>query len=518
MDLIKVTWVIFVLLLYPNCAFEYEGCRSTQYLELHEPGTIQCFFREGFFGIYWYDSTETVKDIPILNFQGSTKSGTGFTSGEYDIHPNGSLIIHNVTVDHEKSFAVVKLNSSEQTPLQINVEIITTVHAPHDFPIIKTCKGQGRACFRQVNETLQLACAVRDVRPMASLIWSLRNITVDEHIPSSSTVENGTVGYTSHATATVTFFDTSFLRLYVCEAFTLPSLLRYTESYIVAERGLLSLPSLEVETKYYQRDSKMELFCSGGYFDILVWIRTKEIRQEDDNRVLAIYLNNTFQEIYSDDYELGESGSLIVRHVRTSHEGEYTCLFSNGLTGGKVEHRVAVYVHPTPPNPMISGCEAKSHCLLDAGNEGMITCYINGIRPEVQLLLRPLYVVPPTTISFYNQKTNVKINGDTFDVTVTSQFLAKTAQDSRVSVQCKVVGPNDDLFDLSVQIDIWVRAENRSTEDTDNPTDRGETVTEGQSLTTILLIEIPVVAFLLITGIVAVYIFKGKVKHRGLKC
>lgn len=115
-------------------------------------------------------------------------------------------------------------------------------------------------------------------------------------------------------------------------------------------------------------------------------------------------------------------------------------------------------VHPTPPNPMISGCEDKSHCLLDASNEGMLTCYINGIRPEVQLLLRPLYVVPSTTISFYNQKTNVKINGDTFDVTVTSQFLAKTAQDSRVSVQCKVVGPNDELFDLSVQIDIWVRA------------------------------------------------------------
>ncbi|KAJ8034282.1 hypothetical protein HOLleu_21050 [Holothuria leucospilota] len=131
MDHIDVEWFTVFLLFRCLLTFGYEGCESPQYLEINQRGTIQCTFQDDAFGIYWYNSTDTVEEKPILNFQGSMKSGIGFTSGEYDVHPNGSLIINNVTVRHDNNFTVVKLNDSQRL-LDFFLFTTTTWLSPDD--------------------------------------------------------------------------------------------------------------------------------------------------------------------------------------------------------------------------------------------------------------------------------------------------------------------------------------------------------------------------------------------------
>lgn len=63
----------------------------------------------------------------MLNYQDSEKSGKGFTSGEFDIHPNGSLIINNVTLQHGNSFGVTLFFSRTKIPdtWVIEVQVIS---------------------------------------------------------------------------------------------------------------------------------------------------------------------------------------------------------------------------------------------------------------------------------------------------------------------------------------------------------------------------------------------------------
>lgn len=60
---------------------------------------------------------------PILYYTEGLKSGDGFDSGEYDIYPNGSLIIKNVTVWHEAVFRVTKIFSGTEPTFSYHVAV-----------------------------------------------------------------------------------------------------------------------------------------------------------------------------------------------------------------------------------------------------------------------------------------------------------------------------------------------------------------------------------------------------------
>lgn len=102
----------------------FDPCKDLQYLEMYETGIIQCSFDDGFVGIQWYDSTEE-GTTPIINFVRSLKSGRGYMSGDYDIFPNGSLIVTNVTVQHDRVFSVVLAASEETSVTQYTVRVET---------------------------------------------------------------------------------------------------------------------------------------------------------------------------------------------------------------------------------------------------------------------------------------------------------------------------------------------------------------------------------------------------------
>lgn len=67
-----------------------------------------------------------MNEAPILYFKNSVKSGTGFTSGEYDVLENGSLVIRNVSLNHEHNFTVAYIRFQHEAAVYFNIEVIVT--------------------------------------------------------------------------------------------------------------------------------------------------------------------------------------------------------------------------------------------------------------------------------------------------------------------------------------------------------------------------------------------------------
>ncbi|KAJ8050576.1 hypothetical protein HOLleu_03829 [Holothuria leucospilota] len=102
-----------------------EGCKSPQYLQIGKPGIINCSLEhETYVKIEWYHST--VIDQPIASYNGSYSHVAVPSSNEYDIHPDGSLRIRNVSSKHVNNFTVIAYDESKDKPITYVVSVFAT--------------------------------------------------------------------------------------------------------------------------------------------------------------------------------------------------------------------------------------------------------------------------------------------------------------------------------------------------------------------------------------------------------
>lgn len=102
------------------------ACKSPQYLNYGEMDTVDCVFHDEFLSVLWFDTIDYKQSEPILRYQDFTKVGTGYESGEYDVSPNGSLIINHVLLRHDTTFTVmyVQTRQADVVILHIIVSVI----------------------------------------------------------------------------------------------------------------------------------------------------------------------------------------------------------------------------------------------------------------------------------------------------------------------------------------------------------------------------------------------------------
>lgn len=152
-----------------------DECPSRQYLERGTMGSINCAFPEDVCAILWYNTTHFTQFESIISYVESAKSGSGFLSGEYDIHANGSLVIRNVSLQHETVFTVAILDTCVgENPRYITIRVIITVTPETLYPVVDGC-GYQTLCVLQVLEGNKLTCTVAQVRPQIFLEWKQLN-------------------------------------------------------------------------------------------------------------------------------------------------------------------------------------------------------------------------------------------------------------------------------------------------------------------------------------------------------
>lgn len=103
---------------------EDKECERTQYVEIGTVGLIPCHCNGSSLAlIAWYNVN---KGESILFFNVGEKSGAGYESEEFDIFPNGSLLINNVTASHESVYRVSTLDSPSGLPSSKLICVHTT--------------------------------------------------------------------------------------------------------------------------------------------------------------------------------------------------------------------------------------------------------------------------------------------------------------------------------------------------------------------------------------------------------
>ncbi|KAJ8048584.1 hypothetical protein HOLleu_00950 [Holothuria leucospilota] len=142
-----------------------DTCNLTQYLEFGRRGVVNCGFEEDFILIAWLNSTTDVQ--PLVEMRDSVKSGRGYNSGEFDIYPNGSLIIHEVNFQHDHPFMVWVVDKLG-TATSIVIHVVVTVPPNPPYPVVEGCDND-RYCVLEVGREGVVTCSLRGIRPEVQL-------------------------------------------------------------------------------------------------------------------------------------------------------------------------------------------------------------------------------------------------------------------------------------------------------------------------------------------------------------
>ncbi|KAJ8050840.1 NLR family CARD domain-containing protein 4 [Holothuria leucospilota] len=414
---------------------------------------ISCSFDEGL-TISWYNSTTLVGEYPLIHYTFSAKDGEGYESGEFDIHHNGSLIIKEVSLRHEHKYAVQYLHTTTEDPVTIYFSVVVIVKPEPPFPVTDQCGTVSSICFHEINSPTNLLCSVQNARPTVKLQWVTRTTSGDRNISYEFSTTHGETWFTSSALTTKVFYFSSHMALHACMAKSLPGVLDYEKVMVLVYKGKVDLSSVKPIKKNEELNSRLELPCSDDDVGFLIWKKNAKGLSETFDEILlySILIGESYTQMLVADVNVEENGVLVVPQLRLEHEGTYSCFYGNGLTDGVTVYEVLAYVNPTPPYPVIKGCNHQQPCVLEVGYDGTITCTVQGIRPQVQLDWVTLNEKDSFLIDFENHRFSSVPNGDLFDISISSTYLITDKSITRMTLVCSISG--SDIWDTIMEFDL----------------------------------------------------------------
>ncbi|KAJ8021929.1 Nucleotide-binding oligomerization domain-containing protein 2 [Holothuria leucospilota] len=421
-----------------------DGCDSPQYLEYGRSGIVHCYFQTAFESVFWYNSTQVLSDPPIVTYGQSAKGGRAYELGEFDVFPNGSLLINEVGLAHENNFTVAIFTSLNEDPVYILVRVIVTVKYLGGGPVIENCDGANTTCYVEMEGVTAVSCIVQGVRPAVSLKWFTLTCSGYRNISSDVDIISNNLTFTSVAVTADAFAYSPVLSLLVCKAEFAPGVLQRDKSLVLVQNSERNLSFVPHAIKYAVRGSTLELKCSAAKILFLVWKRSFLFDNYYQNLMFAFLMENRFSTKYQENFELGENGSLVLREIDLRHDGFYSCIYGDGITNGMNKYKVVTYVKPVPAYPAVEGCNFQRYCKLEVQQKGNLTCTMTGLRPEIRLEWKVSNEASSGKISFFDHTSKVTKSGETFNITLTSSYSITSVK--QITVECGVSGSVRDVF------------------------------------------------------------------------
>ncbi|PIK34213.1 hypothetical protein BSL78_28965 [Apostichopus japonicus] len=388
------------------------------------------------------------------------------------------------------------------------------------IPVIKDCSNTyGTTCVKSTTDSVEVNCFVTDSRPAVILSWSLRTHGGDHMIPSNYmkfTIDN--VTFTSHVTATFSFGVSSVLSLLVCRANIVPLNLIEDENVILIEKEMYYTSLATPIRTYLKIHSPMNLSCADLGLNVVIWKWSHE-RDAFKTLYVSIFQNSNHTKISNREYKLEDEGSLSLQNTLVEHEGLYACVYDNGVGGGIVLYDVLVMGRMF--NIILSFMLISLYCItkkvhrfssdrwmqpptiLRPGEttSGCLTCSVLGIRPKVALEWRAFR--EETLIDFTQHQFTVTQMGDLYDISLTVNFDFTQTIQNKVTVECRAVGENAELFSLSTKVDLLFTNV--------LPTE------QGSHTSTITIIAVVVIMMIIIIAASVVIIFRIRARKLKMK-
>ncbi|KAJ8048550.1 hypothetical protein HOLleu_00905 [Holothuria leucospilota] len=339
------TLTILTLILLPYTAVCDDGalCESPQYLERGRTGIVECHFPESYYGVFWYNTTEYSQNDPIAYVKGNTEiGGSGYDSDEYYIAPNGSLFITKVSMEDDRNFTAIVLESPRDEYSPNDIRVIVTVKPYQMQPHIDGCNPEEQFCFKVMKNFSELSCSVNNARPSVDLGWYMRTISTDYLLNFERNVTFENFLYT---TFVKTMYNMNTYRnvVYVCKSVSHPVLLKNEYSLVLIQNGLKKVEEIVPATIYAERSTSIDLPCTNQDALYLLWRKTgPNNHSEDLIHTVSVY-NSLFTKFYSHKYLLENQRSLRIKEVDITDEGLYTCTFGDGISESVVTFTLQVY-------------------------------------------------------------------------------------------------------------------------------------------------------------------------------
>ncbi|XP_071852530.1 uncharacterized protein [Apostichopus japonicus] len=509
---LAVLVTIILLLSTSTCATE-RGCKSPQYLEIGKSATIVCHFEDTFSSIFWYYKADVELDQPTVTYEDGQREGDGYLSGEFDIRSDGSLIVNNVSVEHETTFIVIEFETVDKLPNRYDINIKTIILPNPTYPIVDDCTVIGDVCYVEWLQQRSIICRIQHARPSVALTWVVRTVGGDKSVTNETTYSSLANAWISSLSVDDPFIHSSYLALLVCKANDQYNLLDQTESLVLVHNKDDDSPVSTTVDLPVERHTRIELPCPDGEYKLLVWEKI-EPNGNASSTSLAFDINSAgTTSILSNEFELN-GGKLSIRDVQLRHGGVYRCTYSDDQTERINLVNLIVFVTPVPEYPIIDRCTHKGYCVLDVNYEGTLSCTVKGISPEVNLEWKAYFEESQKLISFHNQQLNTKSNGETSDVTLTTEYSVKDPVVKRITLECKAIGPNANLFSLSSKLDLLLKGNNQSTTE---KAATEETSNQPSIATTIVIIVIIVLIIIIIIAIAAVCFWKAYLRRNRIR-
>ncbi|PIK51573.1 hypothetical protein BSL78_11535 [Apostichopus japonicus] len=506
-----------LILKYSCCMESYTDglseCDPLQYLGIGEMGTIKCSFDAQFYSVFWYNSSDTVNDEPILNFKETVKSGRGYLSGEYDVADDGSLIINETTLQHERTFTALLFRTRSEPPKTNTVSVIITVTPSTTFPVIDKCGKHNRLCFSPEEQGSQITCSVENSKPAVALNWVTRTDQGDSNISTQVTqVVEEKYAYSSFSTIAIGHSNTFVLSLLVCKATYSPQLLMFNESIVLIQYGDWSSLSPEILKKWARLGSTVELSCSQKNIDYLVWRRQSSDLLE--TTAIAVFIGVKDVQVLTPKYTVKGNGTLVIHDVEIEQEGLFVCICHDGEDSGVIMYDLSVYIIPRPTSPVVNGCSLDQYCVLEVGSFGTLVCSLSGVRPELDIQWKTYFESDIKMISFYDEGRKVTQSGDKFDIILTSKYRLNEMLKNRLTLKCEVAEDKSHFLYRSTTFELVFKEEHDT--EANSYTNSDDTVAEMNKRPIAVIVVISsLIAFIFIVGIAVVLICRRDKKNKS---
>ncbi|PIK36583.1 hypothetical protein BSL78_26584, partial [Apostichopus japonicus] len=432
-------------------------CLTTQSVLLGSQGNIRCRLFENSKRFFWYDTNNVGGDTLLIKLENGRVSGIGYTTGEFNIESDGSLIINSVTVQHERVFHLESLSPSLVRSTK-DITVIVYVEPIEPVPVITECLGKSD-CIMKGNQDGIVSCVHHNTRPAATISWFMRDGTHD--IPLNSTTSQ--TPSADLITFTVTsemaigeiplFGNMQSLVLLVCKSHNPYSVVQESDSKVLLDLSQNDPFEKQSDPVYAIQNQDLVIECPlpiSAEDSIVMWM-AKSLEKRN-----SVYLKySAYGDVPSletdEQLSLDKSSDLVISQVELHHDGLYACVQGTGNTTKSYLQRVEVIVQPTPPKVLVEGCKLFQPCSFHITETKTITCKVNGVHPKVELMIKSLstnLAVIKTEVSTYEDEGlfYTSIRGDVILVDASCQ--------ENGTIICQAVGPAANVFKSDVHITI----------------------------------------------------------------
>ncbi|XP_071852194.1 uncharacterized protein [Apostichopus japonicus] len=300
-------------------------CPQEQSLELGQGGIVNCSFATGFYGVYWYD-TDDLTLSAFMFYANENKGGKGYDSGEFDILPDGSLVINIVGVKHEIPFTVVYMKTVHTiSPVQKKVQLTVIAHPSLPHPQIDRCDTT-QYCFTELTADPLLICTVSGSRPAIPLSWAVRTSEGDRNLTTEVKREHSNGVFRTIAKLKYQQLSLHY-HLFVCKANDSNALLTASDSFVLIEVAETEVDFLNfVLPIRANAGDVITLPCPGENKVIFVW---KKMQSVNDFVVIAHGYSEEHSSL-NQQYSVNNEGALNIT-FEDKHTCIYICHSSNGI-------------------------------------------------------------------------------------------------------------------------------------------------------------------------------------------